>query len=74
LAFISDLADMFRKSAIRKKVSLAKSRAGQYSRANKGLGLTEDEVYEMLVPEMMGQPEEVDPEDAAAADAFMRGK
>lgn len=50
LGFIRQLADTFRKVGQRKKTKLARERAEQYSRSNRRLGFTPDEIYDVLDP------------------------
>jgi len=49
LAFINQLAETFRKVGIRKKTSLARERAAQYSKAYRGK-FSEEEIFNILSP------------------------
>lgn len=50
LAFISQLAKTFQETGKKKKASLARERANQYARANKGMGWTPEEIFKTLAP------------------------
>jgi hypothetical protein len=50
LAFISQLAQTFQETGKKKKVSLARERAKQYAKANKGRGWTDKDVFDVLAP------------------------
>lgn len=50
LDFISQLAKTFQETGKKKKASLARERANQYSRANKGMSWTPEEIFKTLVP------------------------
>ncbi len=50
LEFISQLAKTFQETGRKKKASLARERANQYVRANKGMSWTPEEIFKILVP------------------------
>ena len=65
LQFISQLAETFKRTGARKKRSLARERAKQYSKANKEMGFNEQDIYEMLSPDLgnYDSPKQNDPVD-----------
>ncbi len=50
LGFISQLAKTFQETGRKKKASLARERANQYARANKGMGWTAEDIFKTLAP------------------------